>query len=65
MALVFQDYSRSLFPWLPSEERSSTVARRSRADRDRLVKESLEAVGLLSHIDQYPWQLSGGMQQRV
>ena len=30
-----------------------------------MVRESLDAVGLLDVIDQYPWQLSGGMQQRV
>jgi NitT/TauT family transport system ATP-binding protein len=68
MALVFQEYSRSLMPWasvrsnvlLPLRHKSL-----SRAERARLVEESLEAVGLTRVIDRYPWQLSGGMQQRV
>jgi NitT/TauT family transport system ATP-binding protein len=68
MALVFQEYSRSLMPWtsvrnnvlLPLRHKSL-----SRAERTSLVEESLEAVGLTRFIDHYPWQLSGGMQQRV
>ena len=34
-------------------------------EREQVVKDSLEAVGLLKFVDYYPWQLSGGMQQRV
>jgi NitT/TauT family transport system ATP-binding protein len=68
MALVFQEYSRSLMPWasvrnnvlLPLRHKSL-----SKAERSTLVEESLEAVGLTRFIDHYPWQLSGGMQQRV
>jgi NitT/TauT family transport system ATP-binding protein len=37
----------------------------SRAERNRLVEDSLAAVGLTRVLDRYPWQLSGGMQQRV
>ncbi|MGI8309776.1 ABC transporter ATP-binding protein [Saccharopolyspora hattusasensis] len=68
LAVVFQDYSRSLFPWLsvrsnvefPLRSRGlSKVERRSRAD------EVLEWVGLGAAAKKYPWQLSGGMQQRV
>jgi NitT/TauT family transport system ATP-binding protein len=68
MALVFQDYSRSLMPW--SSVRNNVLLplrhkKLSRAERSRLVEEALEAVGLTRFIDHYPWQLSGGMQQRV
>jgi NitT/TauT family transport system ATP-binding protein len=68
MALVFQEYSRSLMPW--ASVRSNVLLplrhkRLSRSERARLVEESLEAVGLTRVIDRYPWQLSGGMQQRV
>jgi NitT/TauT family transport system ATP-binding protein len=37
----------------------------ARQERDRLVDEALDAVGLSAFADHYPWQLSGGMQQRV
>ncbi|GAA2337513.1 ABC transporter ATP-binding protein [Saccharopolyspora halophila] len=68
LAVVFQDYSRSLFPWLsvranvefPLRSRDlSKSERRARAD------EVLEWVGLAGAAKKYPWQLSGGMQQRV
>ncbi|HEY0450976.1 ABC transporter ATP-binding protein [Actinophytocola sp.] len=68
LAVVFQDYSRSLFPWLsvrgnvefPLRTRvSNRSARRARA------LEALEWVGLSDAAGKYPWQLSGGMQQRV
>jgi len=68
LAFVFQDYSRSLFPWLtvrrnvefPLNWRSLPRAER----RDRAQQE-LERVGLPDVGGRYPWQLSGGMQQRV
>jgi NitT/TauT family transport system ATP-binding protein len=68
MAMVFQDYSRSLLPWLTVQQNvlfPLDKARGSRAERLTLVAESLEAVGLDGHQHKYPWQLSGGMQQRV
>src|SRR3954447_26324463 len=68
MALVFQDYSRSLMPWTSVRNNVLLPLRHkklSRADRTRLVESSLEAVGLTRFGDHYPWQLSGGMQQRV
>jgi NitT/TauT family transport system ATP-binding protein len=68
MAVVFQDYSRSLLPWL-------TVARNvemplaahgvPRRDRAATAADALAAVGLAGHGRKYPWQLSGGMQQRT
>jgi NitT/TauT family transport system ATP-binding protein len=68
LAMVFQDYSRSLLPWLSVEKNvmfplKSTVG--SRDERKKIVAQSLEAVGLTGHAHKYPWQLSGGMQQRV
>ena len=67
MALVFQEYSRSLMPWmsvrnnvlLPLRHKKlakrSAGAGRGRARRGRARR----------FMDRYPWQLSGGMQQRV
>jgi NitT/TauT family transport system ATP-binding protein len=68
MALVFQEYGRSLFPWMSVRDnvelplRRKRMSRRQRAD---LVDRALEAVGLRGTGTAYPWQLSGGMQQRV
>ncbi|WP_043806979.1 MULTISPECIES: ABC transporter ATP-binding protein [Paenarthrobacter] len=68
MAVVFQEYGRSLFPWMRVRENVELPLKNQgvpRAERDKLVDDALEAVGL-SHVPQsYPWQLSGGMQQRV
>lgn len=68
MAVVFQEYGRSLFPWmnvaanvgLPLREKGLNASRRR-----ELVSRSLAAVGLSDVPKAYPWQLSGGMQQRV
>jgi NitT/TauT family transport system ATP-binding protein len=66
MALVFQEYSRSLMPWLSVRKNVALpLRRRSKEERARLVEEAVDAVGLSANLDRYPWQLSGGMQQRV
>jgi NitT/TauT family transport system ATP-binding protein len=68
MALVFQEYSRSLMPWASVRNNVVLPLRHKklrRGERKALVEEALAAVGLTRFIDHYPWQLSGGMQQRV
>jgi NitT/TauT family transport system ATP-binding protein len=68
MALVFQEYSRSLMPWTSVGNNVLLPLRHKNLDRrtrKRLVSEALEAVGLDGFANRYPWQLSGGMQQRV
>ncbi len=68
MALVFQQYGRSLFPWMTVRANVETPLRAkglSAAERTSLVEETVGAVGLADSLDRYPWQLSGGMQQRV
>jgi NitT/TauT family transport system ATP-binding protein len=68
MALVFQEYSRSLMPWTSVANNVLLPLRHKklgRQERKQLVGESLEAVGLGGFGNRYPWQLSGGMQQRV
>lgn len=68
MAVVFQEYGRSLFPWMTVEAnvdlplKTSGVPKSERAAR---VRDALESVGLSDAGAKYPWQLSGGMQQRV
>jgi NitT/TauT family transport system ATP-binding protein len=68
MALVFQDYSRSLLPWLDllGNVTLPLKARRTpKAERNELARQTLASVGLGEHVHKYPWQLSGGMQQRA
>lgn len=68
MALVFQEYGRSLYPWLTvrgNVELPLKHKKLTKAERDRIVADALLAVGLDHASDSYPWQLSGGMQQRV
>jgi NitT/TauT family transport system ATP-binding protein len=68
MALVFQEYSRSLMPWMSVRNNVALPLRHKKLDkpeRARLVDEAVDAVGLAGNLDRYPWQLSGGMQQRV
>ncbi|MBV2362984.1 ABC transporter ATP-binding protein [Streptomonospora nanhaiensis] len=68
MAVVFQEYGRSLFPWLSVRDNVELPLKEKRlapARRRELSDEALEAVGLTKFAGAYPWQLSGGMQQRV
>jgi len=68
MAVVFQEYGRSLFPWMTVRDNVELPLKNQRvpkAEREQLVNDALAAVEL-SHVPKsYPWQLSGGMQQRV
>ena len=68
MAVVFQEYGRSLYPWLTVRD-NVTLPLRARgvpkAERTAAVERALEEVGLSQVLRKYPWQLSGGMQQRV
>lgn len=68
MALVFQEYGRSLYPWLTvrgNVELPLKHKKLSKSERAALIDDALLAVGLDHAADSYPWQLSGGMQQRV
>ena len=68
MAVVFQEYGRSLFPWLTVRGNVELPLKEKGLPRDRrteLVDEALRAVDLTEAVSAYPWQLSGGMQQRV
>jgi NitT/TauT family transport system ATP-binding protein len=68
LAVVFQDYSRSLLPWLSVRDNVALPLRRRgkpKAERRSAAEQALATVGLSGAADKYPWQLSGGMQQRV
>jgi len=69
MSIVFQDYSRSLFQWF-SVERNVMLpllhSGLSRAEQRKQARRILADVHLPEAANsRYPWQLSGGMQQRV
>lgn len=68
LAVVFQEYSRSLLPWATVGANVELPLRYQSLEPDvsrQRVKDSLSAVGLSHVVDRFPWQLSGGMQQRV
>ena len=68
MVLVFQDYARSLFPWLTVEGNVAFPLKKknlSKTDKSKVIADVLRAVNLERFAKHYPWQLSGGMQQRV
>jgi NitT/TauT family transport system ATP-binding protein len=68
MALVFQEYGRSLYPWMSVRQNVAFPLRRKRLSKEeasRLVERAVESVDLTGFLDRYPWELSGGMQQRV
>jgi NitT/TauT family transport system ATP-binding protein len=68
MALVFQEYGRSLYPWMSVRQNVAFPLRRRRIAKHEsaeLVERAVESVDLTGFLDRYPWELSGGMQQRV
>jgi NitT/TauT family transport system ATP-binding protein len=69
MMFVFQQYTKSIFPWKTVLENvllglkyQSDAPRRA---LEQICVEHLDLVGLRNYPHYYPYQLSGGMQQRV
>lgn len=68
LSVVFQDYSRSLLPWKTNLDNVLFGMRRlsmAAADKKARAAEIIAAVGLSGFENHHPWQVSGGMQQRV
>lgn len=67
LAVVFQDYSRSLLPWLRVSENIALPIQGLIPAREveQRVTVALKSVGLEGKGTLYPWQMSGGMQQRA
>ena len=69
MVYLFQQYSKSLLPWMTVADNVMFAFRHriklSQAAALSRCRDYLAMVGLADVARQYPWQLSGGMQQRV
>ena len=64
--MVFQDYA--LFPWLTVAQNIAygpRQAARPKAEVEALTERYLEMVGLRKFTNRFPFELSGGMKQRV
>lgn len=67
-SIIFQHYS--LFPWMTVEKNVRFGIRQSKrgirkAEEKRLAYEALCQVGMENDLKKYPFELSGGMQQRT
>ena len=69
MIYVFQQYTKSIFPWRTVIQNVAfgLTSHRKMGKKEALEKcrEYIELVGLKGYEDYFPSQLSGGMQQRV
>ncbi len=66
ISVVFQEYNKSLFPWLSIGKNVAMGARRlAPAERTEHVRDALHKVALDGFASRFPWELSGGMQQRA
>jgi NitT/TauT family transport system ATP-binding protein len=67
MAMVFQDYGHALLMWRTVRRNVAlgVEGHLRGAELDTKVQNAIRMVGLERFRDEYPWRLSGGMQQRV
>lgn len=68
IGVVFQDYRGSLMPWMRALDNVAFPLQgrgKEKAKREEIARKCLADVGLGHAEMQYPWELSGGMQQRV
>lgn len=66
--MIFQDVSNALFPWLTAMENTEFALKAKsgrKGERIERARQSLELVGLGTHCNKFPSELSGGMKQRV
>ena len=66
IGMIFQKYS--LLPWKTVEENivlGLEFRRESKETKEQVAKKYLDMIGMSDFHDAYPYELSGGMQQRV
>ncbi|MFT9098644.1 MAG: ABC transporter ATP-binding protein [Liquorilactobacillus sp.] len=66
--VVFQNADAAIFPWLTVYENVAYGLKMQHfpeKERTPIIDQSLKLVGLDQHTDKYPYELSGGMKQRV
>jgi len=66
LAMVFQEHG--LYPWMSVKENLNFVLKASNIEKEKheeIIRDLLAQVGLSRFSDFYPYQLSGGMNQRV
>lgn len=67
-SVIFQDSSAALFPWLNVHENVAFGPRLHRVAADAMearLRANLQLVGLEEHAHKFPYELSGGMRQRL
>lgn len=67
VVFIFQNYAASLLPWRTVQRNVALglEGKVSKAEMAQRTAEALAMVGLTERANDYPWRLSGGMQQRV
>ncbi len=68
IAIVFQDYGKTLLPWRTAAGNISLALEATgvpSAQRAGRIDALLKKVGLPNHASKYPAEMSGGMQQRL
>ena len=66
--VIFQDVSNALFPWMNARENvefGPKMAHVDSGERRELAAKYLQLVGLADDHEKFPFELSGGMKQRV
>ena len=66
--VVFQNADSAIFPWMTvwkNVEYGLRMQHVKKQEREGIVRNAIELVGLAGHEKKYPQELSGGMKQRV
>jgi NitT/TauT family transport system ATP-binding protein len=67
VVIVFQDYANALLQWrtVAGNVAFGIERKLKRSQCAERIGDALDLVGLSKRADDFPWQLSGGMQQRL